>query len=94
MRLTDATVTLAAGAVRAGLLQHLDRALESLAGGGAPGRPGAHALRATGRQVVSYVHRLRSLAGRRQLPAPTRETLLAIANSLRADLRVLRTMPR
>src|SRR5262249_38279497 len=44
MHLTDLTVRFAPTPLRTALLQSLDRALQSLASGGAPGRPGDRAL--------------------------------------------------
>ena len=90
MHLTDATVRLGPTRLRAALLQSLDRALQGLAGGGAPGRPGDHALHRAEQQVRSYAHRLRSLASRRRIDAQTRAALVGSAKVLEDELRTLR----
>jgi hypothetical protein len=90
VRLTDVTVQLPVGRVRAAVLKSLDRALQSLASADAPGRPGRNALRRAEQHLRRVEQALRSLAARRDLEASIRTALLELAAAVRADVHAMR----
>lgn len=86
----DATVRLLrAGQLRETLRRIGELARKNLDAGGQSGRRGRVALQRTDRALRSFQHRVRSLAGRQQIEATTRATLITMADTLRRDLRRL-----